>query len=79
MSLVVYGVDFDSRAELLVNGEALELVVRAPEPGLSGTTLVGRFTKPMVSTPGELSIQVRNSSGKISNTVTVLVVARQSP
>jgi hypothetical protein len=35
LSLVVYGVDFDSRAELLVNGEALELVVRAPEPGLT--------------------------------------------
>jgi uncharacterized protein YfaP (DUF2135 family) len=73
LSLGVYGVDFDSRAELLVNGEALELV------SASGTTLVGRFTNPMVSTPGELSIQVRNSSGKISNTVTVLVVARQSP
>ena len=73
LSLGVYGVDFDSRAGLLVNGEALELV------SASGTTLVGRFTNPMVSTPGELSIQVRNSSGKISNTVTVLVVARQSP
>ena len=73
LSLVVLGVDFDSRAELLVNGEALELV------SASGTTLVGRFIKPMVFTPGELSIQVRNSSGKISNTVTVLVVARQSP
>ena len=73
VSLVVSGVDFDSRAGLLVNGEALELV------SASGTTLVGRFTKPMVFTPGELSIQVRNSRGKISNTATVLVVARQSP
>ena len=73
LSLGVYGVDFDSRAGLLVNGEALELV------SASGTQLVGRFTNRMVSTPGELSIQVRNSSGKISNTVTVLVVARQSP
>ena len=73
LSLGVYGVDFDSRAGLLVNGEALELV------SASATTLVGRFTNSMVSTPGELSIQVRNSSGKISNTVTVLVVARQSP
>lgn len=79
LSLVVSGVDFDSRAELLVNGEALEFV-RAPQPQFEGgTTLVGRFTKPMVSTPGELSIQARNSSGKISNTVTVVVVARQSP
>ena len=73
LSLVVSGVDFDSRAGLLVNGEALELV------SASDTQLVGRFTKAMVSTPGELSIQVRNSSGKISNTVTVLVLARQSP
>jgi N-acetylneuraminic acid mutarotase len=71
LSLVISGLDFDSKAELLVNGEALELA------RTSGTRLRGRFTQPMVSTPGELSIQVRNSNGRISNTVTVLVVAGQ--
>lgn len=71
LSLVVSGVDFDPSAELLANGEALELA------SAGSRQLEGRLTKSMVSTPGELSIQVRNSNGKISNTITVLIVAGQ--
>ncbi|HXI89081.1 MAG TPA: kelch repeat-containing protein [Blastocatellia bacterium] len=69
--LAVYGVDFDSGAQILVNGEALE-----PLFG-SSRSVDGRFTKSMVRRPGALSIQVRNSNGRVSNTVTVLVVAGQ--
>ncbi|HEV8484456.1 MAG TPA: kelch repeat-containing protein [Blastocatellia bacterium] len=69
LSLVVYGVDFDSGAELLVNGEALQALSG------SGRAVSGRLTNSLVRRPTELSIQVRNSNGRISNTVTVLVVA----
>jgi Kelch motif len=69
--LTVAGVDFDSGAQLLVNGEALELTYA------EHTFIDARLTNSMVRRPGELSIQVRNSSGKISNAVTVLVVAGQ--
>ena len=67
--LVTGWAGYDSGAELLVNGEALELVFG------NGRAVDGRLTNSMVRSPGELSIQVRNSNGRISNTVTVLVVA----
>jgi hypothetical protein len=71
LRLSIYGVDFDSSAELLVNGEALELTYA------DGGSLDGRFTNSMIKRPGELSIQVRNSNGKTSNAFTVQVVANQ--
>lgn len=67
--LVVSGIDFDAGAQLLVNNVALEL------ESSSSTELVGRFTKQMLSSPGELNVQVRNSTGKISNTIKVIVTA----
>ena len=69
LTLIVTGVDFDASAELLVNGTALELL------SASGTELDAKFTKPMVAAPGELVIQVRNSNGKVSNSVRISVVS----
>ncbi|HKP10695.1 MAG TPA: hypothetical protein VJZ91_01245, partial [Blastocatellia bacterium] len=66
--LVVSGTDFDSGAQLLVNGTALTL------NSASATELVGKFTRDMLAAPGELTIQVRNATGKLSNTVRVSVV-----
>ncbi|MEN3333680.1 MAG: hypothetical protein V7641_3045 [Blastocatellia bacterium] len=66
--LIVSGKDFDAGAQLLVNGTAL-LIESA-----STTELVGRFTRDMLAAPGELTIQVKNSTGKLSNTVKVSVV-----
>ncbi|MFL6216929.1 MAG: PQQ-dependent sugar dehydrogenase [Blastocatellia bacterium] len=61
--LVVSGTDFDSGAQLLVNGTAAAL------DSASTTELVGKFTHEMLAAPGELMIQVRNSTGKVSNVV----------
>jgi hypothetical protein len=69
LSLVVTGEDFDTGAQILVNGSPLELI------SASETELVGRFTKPMVRDPGVLTIGVQNASGKTSNNVTLLIVA----
>jgi uncharacterized protein YfaP (DUF2135 family) len=66
--LVVSGTDFDASAQLLVNGTAL-LIESA-----STTEIVGRFTREMLAAPGELTVQVKNSTGKLSNTVKVSVV-----
>jgi glucose/arabinose dehydrogenase len=66
--LVVSGTDFDNGAELLANGTAL-LIESA-----STTEIVGRFTRDMLAVQGELTVQVRNSTGKLSNTVKVSVV-----
>lgn len=68
LRLVVDGTDFDTGAELLVNGVALTLES-------SGTTeLVGRMTSAMVAAPGTLNVQVRNSTGKTSNIRTLTVI-----
>jgi glucose/arabinose dehydrogenase len=67
LRLVVTGTDFDSVAELLVNNVSLGL------DSASGTELVGRMTNSMVAVAGELTIQVRNSTGKISNTLKLTV------
>ena len=66
--LVVNGVDFDSGAQLLINNTPLVL------DSSSATELVGRFTKQMLASPGELNVQVRNSTGKISNTLKITVI-----
>jgi glucose/arabinose dehydrogenase len=69
--LVVAGTDFDEGAQLLVNGEAMQIESR------SGTELVGRFTKAMLAAPGERTVQVRNASGETSNTLNLTVAPRQ--
>ena len=62
---------FEAGAQLLINGESVQL-------DSSGTTeLVGRFTNAMLAAPGELMIQVRNATGKTSNTFRLAVVSRQ--
>jgi glucose/arabinose dehydrogenase len=66
--VVVDGTDFGSDAQLLVNGTAVTL------DSASTTELVGKFTRDMLAAPGELTIQVRSSAGKLSNTVTFSVV-----
>jgi hypothetical protein len=66
--LVVAGTDFDSGAELLVGGVALQL-----ESSSSGE-LVGRFGRTMLSAIGESNVQVRNGTGKVSNTVKLIVL-----
>ena len=71
LTLIVTGVDFDASAQLMVNGVALELL------SASQTELSARFTKPMVAAAGELTIQVRNSTGKVSNIVRLVVAAAE--
>jgi hypothetical protein len=66
--LVVSGTDFDAGAELLVNNTPLELM------SSSATELVGRLVNSLVQAPGELSVQVRNSTGKTSNTLKLTVI-----
>lgn len=68
--LVVAGKDFAAGAQLLVNGTTLEII------GASETELVGRLTKPLLASPGNLTVQARNPDGKVSNTVTVPVAAQ---
>ena len=67
LRLVVDGKDFDSSAELLVNNVPLVLETS------SSTELVGQMTKALVAAPGTLTVQVRNSTGKTSNTLTLTV------
>jgi glucose/arabinose dehydrogenase len=68
--MVVDGSNFDAGAQLLVNGNALVL------ESATATELIGDFTPDILAQPGNLPVQVRNSSGKVSNTLT-LVVAPQ--
>lgn len=63
MRLIANGRDFDPGAQLLVDGSALEL------ESSTATQLVGRFTAAMVASPGELTVQVRNSTGRISSSL----------
>jgi glucose/arabinose dehydrogenase len=65
--LVVAGADFDSGAQLLVNGAALQL------ESSSAGELVGRFGRSMLSASGESNVQVRNGSGKVSNIVKLII------
>lgn len=68
LRLVVAGTDFDSGAQLLVNNVALAL------ESSSTTELVGQMTNALVATPATLTVQVRNSTGKTSNVLTLTVV-----
>ncbi len=65
--LVVSGTDFDAGAQLLVNDISLGL------ESSSTTELVGQLVNSLVQAPGELSVQVRNSTGKVSNTLKLTV------
>ena len=65
--VVVTGTDFDSGAELLVNNTSLAL------DSASSTELVGRLVNSLVQVPGDLTVQVRNSTGKVSNTFHITV------
>jgi glucose/arabinose dehydrogenase len=67
LRLVAVGSDFGSGAQLLVNGSALSLV------NSSSTQLTGAFTKAMVARSGTLTVQVRNSAGTLSNTLSLVV------
>jgi uncharacterized protein YfaP (DUF2135 family) len=65
--LAVTGAGFEPGAQLLVNGTPLELT------SSSATELIGRFGTTMLATVGELSVQVRNPSGRVSNILTLTV------
>jgi hypothetical protein len=65
--LVVDGVDFDAGAQLLVNNVPLAL------ESSSATELIGRFANTMFDAPGDLIVQIRNSTGKVSNTIKITV------
>jgi glucose/arabinose dehydrogenase len=65
--LVASGTDFDAGAELLVNNTPLVL------ESSSATELVGRLVNSLVQAPGELTVQVRNSTGKTSNPLKLTV------
>lgn len=65
--VVVGGTDFDTGAQLLVNNISLSL------ESSSATELVGQLVNALTQAAGELSVQVRNSTGKTSNTLKVTV------
>lgn len=65
--LVVSGTDFDAGAQLLVNNISLSL------ESSSTTELVGQLVNALVQVPGDLTVQVRNSTGKTSNTLKLTV------
>ena len=65
--IVASGMDFDAGAQLLVNNTPLVLV------SSSTTELVGRLINAFSQTPGELTVQVRNSTGKTSNALRLTV------
>ena len=65
--LVVDGTDFDAGAQLLVNNISLSL------ESSSATELVGQLVNALVQAPGDLTVQVRNSTGKTSNTLKLTV------
>ena len=67
LRLVVSGTDFDSGAQLLVNNIPLSL------DSSSATEMVGRVTNQMVAAAGELNVQVKNSTGQISNILKLVV------
>lgn len=65
--MAVSGTDFDAGAQLLVNNIALSL------ENSSTTEVVGQLVNALVQAPGELSVQVRNSTGKTPNTLKLTV------
>jgi hypothetical protein len=75
LQLVADGSGFDSGAQLLVNGSQLTLI------NSNTTEIIGALTNAIVASPGTLAIQIMNSSGKVSNTIslTVVAAAQRSP
>lgn len=67
VKLLVSGSDFDAGAQLLVNNTPLEL------ESSSATELVGKLTNSLLAVAGDLTVQVRNSTGKISNNLKLTV------
>jgi glucose/arabinose dehydrogenase len=67
LRLVVSGSDFDAGAQLLVNNVALQL------DSSSGTELIGLLTNQLLASAGDLNVQVRNSTGKVSNTIKLTI------
>jgi len=67
LKLLVSGSDFDAGAQLLVNNIPLEL------ESSSATELVGKLTNSTLAVAGDLTVQVRNSTGKISNSLKLTV------
>lgn len=69
--LVASGSEFDSGAALLVDGSALELI------SATSTELVGRFTSEMVAAAGSRTVRIRNSTGRLSNPLTLTIAPAQ--
>jgi hypothetical protein len=67
LRLFATGADFESGAQLLVSGAAVQLLSSSP------TELVGMFTQDMLAAPAQLTVQVRNPSGRVSNAITLTV------
>ena len=65
--MVVIGTDFDASAQLLVNDISLSL------ESSSATELVGQLVNALTQSAGDLTVQVRNSTGKTSNTLKLTV------
>ena len=61
LRLVVMGSDFDSNAEVLVNGAPIQVESR------SSTQIICRLTNQMIAAPADLSVQVRNPNNRVSN------------
>lgn len=70
--LVVTGTGFDTGAELFVGDELLQIESR------SSTEMVARLTNALTASPGQLTVQVRNPDGKLSNTLTLAIVSTSS-
>ncbi|HXG68517.1 MAG TPA: PQQ-dependent sugar dehydrogenase [Blastocatellia bacterium] len=71
LRLVVRGTNFDSGAQLLLDGVALTL------DSASATELIGRFATARLGGPGEMMVQVRNSNGRVSNTLKLTIAPSQ--
>ncbi len=66
--LAVSGINIDAGAQLLVNGQPLVIV------SSDANEIVGRLTNELLATPSQLTVQVRNATGKLSNLLTLNVV-----
>jgi len=70
--IVIAGTNFDTNAELLVDGQSLQI------ESLSSTEIVAKLTNPLTASPRQLNVQVRNSDGKLSNALTLAIVANSN-
>ncbi len=69
--IVVTGTNIDAGAELFVGGQSLDII------SASATEIVGRLKNSITASPGLVPVQVRNSNGKASNTINLVVVSNQ--